>query len=166
MNLKTMIYIQSEAEFCRARSKGFWDVKRSLLTGRKPYLLPFDELIKDLQVTSTIHLGLKDIPLKNLMGSVGRAQDFTRHFMPCSDDEQGKERWRIIYTLAVSGAGFPPINVFQMGPVYFVQNGHHRVSVACHLGWPTIQADVIVWSSPLIGSADLAHHLQQQKGVH
>jgi hypothetical protein len=166
MDLKTMIYIQSETEFSRARSKGFWDVKRSLMTGHKPFLLPFQEIIKGLPVTATLNSGLQDIPLKNIVGSVGRAQDFTRHFMPRLRDERSKERWRIIYTLAVSGAGFPPVDVFQIGPVYFVQNGHHRVSVASYLGWPVLQAYVTVWPSIPIGATDLAGQLQGWNGGH
>jgi hypothetical protein len=165
MDLKTMIYIQSETEFNRARSRGFWDIKRSLMTGHKPYLLPFDTVIKGLSTAPTINLGLQDIPVKSIVGSVGRSQDFTRHFLPHLNDERGRERWRIIYTLAVSGAGFPPVNVFQIGPVYFVQNGHHRVSVAGYLGWPTIQAYVTVWPSSPIGAKDLAGQPEQRIGV-
>jgi hypothetical protein len=166
MDLKTMIYIQSEAEFSRARSKGFWDIKRSQVTGNKPCLLSLHEIIKGSPSAATLNLGLQDVPLKNILGSVGRARDFTRRFMPCVDDERGKERWRVIYTLAVSGAGFPPVDVFQIGPVYFVQNGHHRVSVASYLGWPNIQAYVTALPSPLISGADLARHSLRREGVH
>ena len=165
MDLKTMIYIQSEAEFSRARSRGFWDIRRSLVTGHQPYLLPFDEVINGLPTVPAVQVGLKDIPLKNIVGSTGRAQDFTRHFMPRVSDEEGKERWRTIYTLAVSGVGFPPVEVFQIGPVYFVQNGHHRVSVVSYLGWPTIQAHVTVWPTIPIGAADLADPSQHRQGV-
>jgi hypothetical protein len=163
MDLKTMTYIQSEAEFSRASTKGFWDIKRSLLTGHKPYLLPFNEVIKGLPTTSTLHLGLQDIPLKKIVGSVGRTQDFTHLFMPCVRDERGKERWRTIYTLVVSGSGLPPVEVFQIGPMFFVQDGHHRVSVASYLGWSTIQAYVTALPSPLIGTADLAGQPQPWK---
>ncbi len=159
-----MIYIQSEAEFSRARSRGFWDIKRSLMTGHKPYLLPFDEVIKGLPATSTIHLGLQNIPLKNIVGSVGRSQDFTHRFMPRLRDGRGKECWRTIYTLVVSGGGLPPVEVFQIGPMYFVQDGHHRVSVASYLGWSTIQADVTALPSPLIGTADSAGQPRWWKG--
>lgn len=165
MDLKTMLYIQSETEFGRARNKGFWDSKRSLATGRQPHLLPFDEAIQGLQTTPAVNLGLQEVPLKNIVGSVGRWQDFTRHFMPRRSDERDKERWRTIYTLAVSGAGFPPVEVYQIGPIYFVQNGHHRVSVARYLGWLTIQAYVTALPPPLIGNADVAGQPQRWKGV-
>jgi hypothetical protein len=157
LDIKNITYIQSEAEFCRARAKGFWDIVRSWMTGHCPHLLPFDEIVKNLQPNQTIYVGLRDIILKNIVGSTGRHHDFTQHFWPCMSDDRSKERWRLIYTLAVSGAGFPPIEVYQIGAVYFVQNGHHRVSVAAYLGWPTIQAYVTVLPSPLSGAADFAN---------
>ena len=38
--------------------------------------------------------------------------------------------------------GFPPIDVYKVGDVYFVRDGNHRVSVARELEAPTIQAYV------------------------
>jgi hypothetical protein len=37
----------------------------------------------------------------------------------------------------------PPIDVYQVGEVYFVRDGQTRVSVARHLGWETIRANVV-----------------------
>jgi nucleotide-binding universal stress UspA family protein len=42
----------------------------------------------------------------------------------------------------LSPGGTPPIEVYQIGDVYFVLDGNHRVSVARHLGAATIQAYV------------------------
>ena len=161
MDLKTMIYIQSEAEFSRARRRGFWESMHGLATGHPSYLLPFDEVIKGLPAPPTLDLGLQDIPLKYIGGSAGRTRDFTHHFMPLMSDERGKERWRTIYYLAVSGAGFPPVEVSQLGSLYFVQDGHHRVSVARYLGWSTIQAYVTGWPSLPGGAADLMGQSQR-----
>jgi hypothetical protein len=166
LDLNTMIYLQSEAEFHRARSKGFWDSLYSLVKGHSPHLLPFDEVIKGVPARAALELGLQDIPLKKVRGSVGRVQDFSRHFMPLRRDEWAKERWRTIYTLAVSGAGFPPVEVYQLGSLYFVLDGHHRVSVAHYLGWSTLLANVTVWPSPSSGTVDLVDQAQGRKGVH
>ena len=146
MDLKTITYIQSETEFNRAKNKGFWETMFNLALGRRSHPLPLDNMIKGLSFEQTTYLGLQDIALKNIIGSVGHRHDFTQHFSPSAGYEHSKERWRMIYTLAVSGAGFPPIEVYQVGPVYFVQNGHHRVSVASYLGWQTIQAYVTILS--------------------
>ena len=143
MDYKTMAYIRSEAEFDRARRKGFWDMLLSLVSGAGLHLLSLDEAVARLHPTSPSYQGVRDIPLKQIVGSAGRPRDFTRHFLPCLGDMQNKERWRIIYTLVVTGQGFPPIEVYQLGQDYFVENGHHRVSVASYLGWETIQARVM-----------------------
>lgn len=148
IDLKTITYIQSESEFIRARSRGFWEIMFSLVTRRRPHLLPLDALVRNIQPEQVTYLGLRDVPLKNVIGSAGRHRDYTQRFSPCAGDERSKERWRLIYTLAVSGAGFPPIEVYQWDDVYFVQNGHHRVSVAVYLGWPDIQAYVTVLPAP------------------
>lgn len=159
IDLKTITYIQSETEFNRARSKGFWEIMLSLVTRRRPHLLPLDPLARNIQPEQVTYLGLQDVRLKNVIGSAGRHRDYTQRFSPCASDERSKERWRLIYTLAVSGAGFPPIEVYQLGDVYFVQNGHHRVSVATYLGWPDIQAYVTVLPAPRLAGRSFTHQL-------
>lgn len=137
-----MAYIRSESEFGRARMKGFVQMVMSLVTGHNMHLLSFDEVVGKLRLKQAVYQGLQDIPVKNIVGSTGRYEDFTRHFLPRSSDRRDKERWRNIYTLAVTGKGFPPIDVYKIDQVYFVKDGNHRVSVARDLGWETIQAHV------------------------
>lgn len=135
-------YIKSESEFNHVRIQGFLERMMGAITGRNMHLLSFNEVVEKLRLDQTIFLGLKDIPLKNIVGSTGRYEDFTRTFLPRSGDKRDKERWRQIYTLAVTGKGFPPIDVYKIDQVYFVKDGNHRVSVARDLGWDTIQANV------------------------
>jgi hypothetical protein len=142
INVEEMAYIRSESEFGRARMKGFVQMVMSLVTGHNMHLLSFDEVVGKLRLKQAIYRGLQDIPIKNIVGSTGRYEDFTRHFLPRSSDQRDKERWRNIYTLAVTGKGFPPIDVYKIDQVYFVKDGNHRVSVARDLGWETIQAHV------------------------
>ena len=141
-NLKTNIYIQSEAEFCRAKKSGFWETLVGRFTRQRPHLLSFSEVIEPAAHLPARDLGVQDVPLAQLVGSVNRAQNFTRHFRPRHSDHTSKERWRMIYTLAATGQGFPPVSVFKVGREYFVKDGHHRASVARYLGWPSIQAHV------------------------
>lgn len=142
MNLQMMTYIESENEFSRASQRGFWEVVRSFFTHQNAHLLSFNAVVSKLGLDKTADRGLQDIPLKRVVGSAGRHRDFTRHFLPRIHDKKSKERWRTIYTLAVTGRGFPPIQVYKVGQVYFVADGHHRVSVARYLNWKTIQAYV------------------------
>ncbi len=142
INNESMVYIRSETEFGRARMRGFLEMVMGLITGHNMHLLSFDEVVQKLRLKQAIYRGLQDIPLDNIIGSTGRYEDFTRRFLPRTSDKRDKERWRNIYTLAVTGKGFPPIDVYRVDQVYFVKDGNHRVSVARDLGWKVIQAHV------------------------
>lgn len=142
-DIKTIVYIESETEFNRARMKGFWEALFSRMLRRTPCLLSFDESVQNLPVAQSVDLGVQDVSMAKIVGSVSREQDFTRHFLPCGFRHGDKERWRRIYTLAVTGAGFPPVVLYKIGQDYFVEDGHHRISVAKYLAWETIQAQVI-----------------------
>jgi nucleotide-binding universal stress UspA family protein len=79
--------------------------------------------------------------LAAIVGSVGRYQDFTRSFMPRSD--QDIERWVRVKTAVNDMRGMSPIDVYKVGEAYFVIDGNHRVSVARQLGSDTITARVV-----------------------
>ena len=83
---------------------------------------------------------LKDVPLDSIVGSVGRYDDFTRDFLPLRDND--KERWAKVEQLAKGETGLPPVELFQIGDVYFVNDGNHRVSVARQNGHSHIEAYV------------------------
>jgi len=149
LDVESVAYSRSESEFSRARLRGFLEMVMGLITGHNMHLLSFDEVVEKLRLKQAIYRGLQDIPVKNISGSTGRYEDFTRRFLPRSGAHRDKERWRNIYTLAVSGKGFPPIDVYKVDQVYFVKDGNHRVSVARELGWGTIQAHVTELPSPI-----------------
>jgi hypothetical protein len=142
LDVEVLTFIRSESEFNRAKIRGFVEMMMGLITGHNMHLLSFDEVVTKLNLKESIYRGVQDIPLDNIVGSTGRYTDFTRHFLPRSGDKRHKERWRKIYTLAVTGKGFPPIDVYKIDQVYFVKDGNHRVSVARNLDWLTIQAHV------------------------
>ncbi|MGE5139336.1 MAG: universal stress protein, partial [Rudaea sp.] len=53
------------------------------------------------------------------------------------------------------GTGLPPIDVYQVGDVYFVLDGNHRVSVARQQGITFIEANVIQVQSPVPLTPDI-----------
>jgi hypothetical protein len=172
MDLESMAYIKSESEFGSARKRAFLEMIFGLFTGHNVHLLSFGEVADKLRLNQSVFKGLQQIPVENIVGSTGRYEDFTRHFLPRTGDKRAKERWRKIYTLAVTGKGFPPIDVYQVDQVYFVKDGNHRVSVARDLGWETIQANVTelptavslnpdVKASDLIIKSECAYFLEQ-----
>ena len=127
-------------EWKLARQAAFAQDVLAALTRRPADLLPFEEVRQKLRLRSAHYLGLQDVPLDQIVGSVGRYRDFTRSFFPRQDDLQ--ERWKRIVRLATSGGGFPPVELYKVGQVYFVRDGNHRVSVARQNKAPTIQAYV------------------------
>jgi hypothetical protein len=142
-DINTIAYIRSAAEFDRARMHSFWETLLNFVLGRPGSLLSFNDTVKKLEPVHSTALGLRDVPVKAIVGSVGRSRGFSRHFLPRFCNSHDKERWRKLYTLAVTGVGVPPVELYKVGSQYFVEDGHHRVSVARYLGWDTIQAQVV-----------------------
>lgn len=61
-------------------------------------------------------------------------------FYPVRDHNQG--RWLGVATARQEEKSLPPVELIQVGDVYFVRDGHHRISVARALGQPVIEAEV------------------------
>jgi nucleotide-binding universal stress UspA family protein len=127
-------------DFRRARRQAIQERLMARLQGRSAELLSYEQVRQMLKGTVGPQLGLREIPLSAIVGSVGRYSDFTRSFLPLQDTDQ--ERWSWIEVKAGSLDGLPPIEVYQIGEVYFVRDGNHRVSVARQLGATQMEAYV------------------------
>ncbi len=101
-------------------------------------LLSYDEVRHQLQATTKGSEQLAEIPLDAIVGSVNRYDDFTRKYLPKKNVDQG--RWARVMASTQGLTGLPPIEVYQIGDVYFVNDGNHRVSVARQIGNQSIQA--------------------------
>ncbi|MCK4579563.1 MAG: ParB N-terminal domain-containing protein, partial [Candidatus Marinimicrobia bacterium] len=127
-------------DFRKARQEASLQEIMYFVTRRREELLSFDEVRRKLKGVEGSRQELKEIPLDAIVGSVSRYHDFTRSFLPRGGID--RDRWTRVMAVAMGSAGFPPIDVYQIGDVYFVQDGHHRVSVARRLGMDPIQAYV------------------------
>jgi hypothetical protein len=103
-------------------------------------ILPFEEVVEALGRRGERRVGLQSIPLDSIVGTVDRGREFDRAFRPTSG--RVRTRWERIATATRQGQGMPPIDVYRIGELHFVKDGHHRVSVARELGWETIEAYV------------------------
>jgi hypothetical protein len=103
-------------------------------------ILPFDEVVAALGRAGERRLGLRTIPLGRVVGSVDSTRDFDRQFRPTSS--RVRERWERLALAQRRGESIPPIDVYQVGDMYFVADGHHRVSIALATGQKTIDAYV------------------------
>ncbi len=103
-------------------------------------ILPFDEVVEALGWRGERRLGLKVIPLDSIVGTVDRSRDFDRSFRPTS--RRVRRRWEGIAEAIRRWQSLPPIDVYRVGDLHFVRDGHHRVSVARALGLDGIDAYV------------------------
>ncbi len=131
------------SSFELARRQARREQLTGLLAGRDTRLLPFDEIRTELRQQSPLYRGVLEVALDQIIGSVGRYAELTRHFLPLSDNM--RERWVGVTSLAY-GRGWLPIELVQVSDVYFVKDGHHRVSAARQLDAPAVEAHV--WEHP------------------
>src|SRR3954454_18756943 len=134
----------AQGDFSRARrARLLADIGRRLR--REPddvgLILPFEEVVDALGVVGREDLGLKVVPLESIVGTVDRAADFDRGFRPTSP--RLRSRWERIAAAQRRGESLPPISLYKVGDLYFVRDGHHRVSVAKSLGRQDIDAYVV-----------------------
>ena len=103
-------------------------------------ILPFDEVVAALGMRGERRLGLRTIQLSTVVGTMGSARDFDRRFRPTS--ARVRQRWERLALAQRRGEPIPPIDVYRIGDMHFVQDGHHRISIAMAAGATTIEAYV------------------------
>jgi hypothetical protein len=130
-------------DFARVRRRQAWSrVARRLYLqpAHESELLAFDDVVGALPCTGERALGLHSVDVDTILGSVGRVGDFDRWFRPRRPVD--RQRWEALDRAGRAGAIVPPIEVYRVGRVHFVRDGHHRVSVARALGVRSIDAFV------------------------
>jgi hypothetical protein len=158
----------SDRDFSRARRRAFLRKVGAYLR-RDPgsnQLLSFDEVKGALGTVSQVYLGMREVPVSEIVGSVGRHRDFDRAFLPSKPDLG--TRWRRIDEIMDRGEELPPVSLYKIGDAYFVQDGNHRVSVARQRGVEMIDAEVVELRSrvPLdsaLTAHDLLHKLEHRR---
>jgi len=101
-----------------------------------------------LDLKTARDLGIQDVSLDKIVGSSGRYRDFDLSFRPLRADL--RERWINIAQLSGSNHSLPPVRLYMIGQVYFVEDGNHRISVARSRDQQSIKALVIEFDpSPL-----------------
>jgi len=133
----------AENDFLRAR-RGQVLSRLAAWLRREPddvnIMLPYDEVVAALGYQGERRIGPRVIPLDSIVGSVDRTRDFDRRFRPTS--ARVRERWERLALAQRRGESVPPIEAYRIGDLHFVQDGHHRVSVAHALGLDVIEAYV------------------------
>jgi hypothetical protein len=133
----------AEADFLRARRhQTFSGLAGRILRkdGEDYKALSFQQVVDALGLVDEVALGIQIIPVDQIVGSVDRVRDFDPKFRPRTG--RSRQRWERIAEAVRRGESLPPIDVYRIGDIYFVRDGHHRVSVYRSLELRTIEADV------------------------
>jgi hypothetical protein len=148
-----------DSDYSTARTKALFNSLRARLARRPNRLLSYDEIKDKLHLGGSVYGGIHSVPVKSIVGSVDRYRDFDRVFLPAQAFTS--DRWKAINRAFYRDEALPPVKLYQVGDVYFVLDGHHRVSVAREHGVEFIDAEVIKVRSrvPLTPDVD-AHDLE------
>jgi hypothetical protein len=127
-------------------------------------LLPLEEAMRRLRPFARRYVGVRPIPLSQVVGTDSRGGDFDRDFNPRRPGV--RDRWERLER-AFPDAAFPPIVAYQLGEAYFVIDGHHRVAIARRRGMQTIDAEVTEltarWHLPADADVVELIHAEQER---
>jgi hypothetical protein len=128
--------------FNAARRAAAFECAKSFLLGHARRLLSLAALPSS-QVCGRHYGGIQCVNLNRICGSMNRTGDFDHHFHPL--DDRLRDRWVSVAMARSQDVPLPPVSLVQVGACYFVEDGHHRISVARAMGQTAIEAEVTVW---------------------
>ena len=131
---------QARTDFQRSLFKAFTNRVWATLSGQRTTLLSYDEIKEKLHIGGPIYRGVQTVRVDQIAGSLNRYHEFDRVFLPAS--EKLADRWQSVNRAFYQDISLPPVVLYKVGQVYFVVDGHHRVSVARRQGQIDIDAEV------------------------
>jgi hypothetical protein len=111
--------------------------------GRPRRLLNLEDARRNKILEGIYEAGCVTVEVAKIKGSECRSCDFDQDFLPLNETTQ--QRWVSVYATRLCGVSLPSVSLVQVGEVYYVRDGHHRISVARLLGEAYIEAHVQVW---------------------
>jgi hypothetical protein len=141
-NRHYVLYQKAFSRFSAARRAAVIERAKSLLLGHARRLLSLAALPSS-QVCGRHYGGIKCVSLNQICGSMNRTGDFDQHFHPLAD--RLRDRWVSVAMANSQDVPLPPVSLVQVGGCYFVEDGHHRISVARAMGQTAVEAEVTVW---------------------
>ncbi|MDR0689503.1 MAG: transcriptional regulator [Spirochaetaceae bacterium] len=142
-----MFTIRAAEDFSKARGRAILSRIQHFMNTDKDKLLSFNDVKEILKPKNQTYKGMQTVPINLIVGSEGRYRDFNKYFLPKSDHL--KSRWVRVDEAHIRDIILPPIQLYEIGGVYFVRDGNHRVSVARSQGIEMIDAEVISLSSEI-----------------
>ncbi|MCR4822739.1 MAG: transcriptional regulator [Treponema sp.] len=142
-----MVTSETDEDFAKARHKALFNEVQHFLNPDEATLISFSDIKKLLKPENEVYNGMQVVPVKLIVGSEGRYKDFDNRFFPKS--MHLKSRWEHIDMAHINDIPLPPISLYELGGLYFVRDGNHRVSVAKAKGIEFIDAEVVSLQSEI-----------------
>lgn len=124
--------------FFRGEIRRLW----AKLTRRRFCLRDLNETLEHCPIVSSHYAGIKTVNIAKILGTQGKADEFDREFHPTQ--ERSRSRWMNIALQIASGHVLPPVELIQVNDMYYVRDGHHRISVSRAVGQDFIDAEVTI----------------------
>jgi hypothetical protein len=135
----------ARTDFSRLRTRETFTRILSLLKAQRDEMLSLGDVRSIVRPAAETYKGMRTVPIEKIVGSEGRFRDFNRAFLPRHD--KMARRWMRVDVAHYQNIILPPIQLFEIGGIYFVRDGNHRVSVAKAQGSEFIDAEVISLAS-------------------
>jgi hypothetical protein len=139
--------MQAVEDFNAARGKALFSRIKNFMDADKDRLLSFNDVKEILRPKNQVYRGMQVVPLESIIGSEGRYRDFNKFFLPRSNHL--RHRWERVDMASLNDINLPAIQLYEIGGVYFVRDGNHRVSVARLKGVELIDAEVTSLASEI-----------------
>lgn len=97
---------------------------------------------------TAVRLGLREVPVDRITGSVGRTHELLPTFLPRRTRKEDTARFAGVKSRLERGEPMPPLELYKLGYDYYVLDGHHRVAAARQLGIGELEAEVTEYLSP------------------
>jgi len=138
---------QAQHDFNKARWKESINRILNLISPARHELLSLQEIREILKPKSETYRGMQIVPVDKIVGSEGRYRDFDKRYLPRY--EYLRNRWMSVDLAHLQDVILPPIKLYEVGGLYFVRDGNHRVSVARMQGVLEIDAEVVSLDSEI-----------------
>jgi len=145
--MNQFVRVEANSDFSRARTRGRIQRILNLLNPAKDEMLSLNEVKELVRPSTESYRGLQVVPVDRIVGSEGRYADFNKQFLPKHEHLRG--RWTRVDEAHITQVALPAVSLFEIGGVYFVRDGNHRVSVARAQGALSIDAEVVALDSEI-----------------
>lgn len=145
--MESLLSSETDEDFAKARHHALFNQLQHFLNPEEATLISFQDIKNLIRPKNEVYKGLQVVPVNLIVGSEGRYRDFDNKFFPKS--MHLKTRWEHIDMALIKDIPLPSISLYELGGVYFVRDGNHRVSVAKARGVEFIDAEVVSLQSEI-----------------